>query len=589
MRHFILFMLFNCFAAVSTHATEHPWGWDLQTWKKGLSNTDSQVSHFIFYKHINDLVKADNSTLDRFFLQLETAGEKSNDHFHARLYTLKALYVYYKKIVFQYDGRRNPLNLPELKNQFQSLFNEALEYAYQSEDERLVAVISWLYVSVAYLYNDKLICVMYGKNAIEIYERLQHPISPEQYQLLSEILFSVKEYQESIGYAKKAAILFERENRELGMFTISNINTIGLSYHRLELYDSAMYYYREALHMAHKCNSEVWKGIVSGNMAQVLYAQKKYDQAAPLFRLDYESSIAEHYFDNAGNSLQWLARTQLALGYKDSALQNIRVAFGLLKMWRDAGYQRNAYYTASEIFRSIGNFDSAFYYKEKWIVLNDSLEKAAAVASLEISKARLNDEQSRYKIQKLNREKKNQLLTRNLIIACIVLLGIAGFLYINKLRLNHLHKERLALQQKNAAEQQAREQLTALTQTLMERTALAEDLQAQVNRQSALEKKQDLLHTLSNLTILTEADWEKFKNLFEQLYPCFFVNLKERIPDISIAESRMAALSKLNFSTTQVASVLGISQNSVYKSRQRLRQRMGSVSETELLQVLVEM
>ena len=589
MRCLLVSLLFIMLFPLPNVAQEHPWGWDLQTWKKGLSNTDYQVSNLVFYKYMDDLIKADTSTLDRFLLQLETAGKNSNDHFHARLYSLKAVYIYHKKIAFQYEGRRNPINIQELKSQFQSLFNEALRYAYRSEDDRLIAFTSWLYVSVAHLYNDKPICVMYGKNAIETYERLNHPISPEQYQLLSEILYSVKEYQESIGYAKKAAILFDKQNRKPEMFTISNINTIGLSYNRLELYDSAMFYYKQALSMALKGNSQVWEGIVSGNMAQVLYAQKKYDEAAPLFRLDYERSIAEGYFDNAGHSLQWLARTQLALGKKDSALKNIREAFAVLAMWRDAGYQRNAYLTASEIFRSLGNYDSAFYYKEKWIVLNDSLEKAAATASLEISKARLNDEQSRYKIQKLNREKKNQLLTRNLIIACIVLLGLVGFLYLNKLRVKHLHKEQLALQQKNAAEQQAREQLSALTQNLIERTALAEDLQMQISRQSESEKKQDLIHTLSNLTILTEADWEKFKNLFEQLYPCFFVNLKEKIPDISIAESRMAALSKLNFSTSQVASVLGISQNSVYKSRQRLRQRMGSASDAEMQQMLAAM
>ena len=41
------------------------------------------------------------------------------------------------------------------------------------------------------------------------------------------------------------------------------------------------------------------------------------------------------------------------------------------------------------------------------------------------------------------------------------------------------------------------------------------------------------------------------------------------------AEIRMAALIKLQLSAKEMASILGISTISIYKSRQRLRQRVG--------------
>ena len=44
--------------------------------------------------------------------------------------------------------------------------------------------------------------------------------------------------------------------------------------------------------------------------------------------------------------------------------------------------------------------------------------------------------------------------------------------------------------------------------------------------------------------------------------------------DITTAELRMAALTRLHLSTHQIASILGISANSVYKTRQRLRHRL---------------
>ena len=43
--------------------------------------------------------------------------------------------------------------------------------------------------------------------------------------------------------------------------------------------------------------------------------------------------------------------------------------------------------------------------------------------------------------------------------------------------------------------------------------------------------------------------------------------------DVTLAEQRMAALTRLHLTTKQMAAVLGISPNSVIKAKQRLRQR----------------
>jgi DNA-binding CsgD family transcriptional regulator len=51
------------------------------------------------------------------------------------------------------------------------------------------------------------------------------------------------------------------------------------------------------------------------------------------------------------------------------------------------------------------------------------------------------------------------------------------------------------------------------------------------------------------------------------------------VPDITVAERRMAALIRLHLNTKQMASMLGISTDSVYKIRQRLRKRLQLVDE----------
>jgi tetratricopeptide (TPR) repeat protein len=221
----------------------------------------------------------------------------------------------------------------------------------------------------------------------------------------------------------------------------------------------------------------VWTGIVSGNIGQIFYAQGKYDTAYELLKGDYNASKAKGLFDNAGNSLQWAARTNLALGNKATALAEVREAFQLLKQWPDANYLRNTYYTTTQIFREMRNYDSAFYYNNLYSKINDSLERVVAISSLAISKAKLNDETSRYNIQNLNREKQSQLLLRNLVMASIVVFSLVAVLFVNRQRLKErlktvsAEKEKLRMEQENLRMEQevasAKDQLRCLLKTLL--------------------------------------------------------------------------------------------------------------------------
>jgi len=333
----------------------------------------------------------------------------------------------------------------------------------------------------------------------------------------------------------------------------------------------------------------VWIGIVSGNIGQIFYAQGKYDTAYALLKGDYNASKAKGLFDNAGNSLQWAARTNLALGNKATALAEVREPFQLLKQWPDANYLRNAYYTSTQIFREMGIYDSAFYYNNLWSRINDSLEKVVATSSLAISKAKLNDETSRYNIQNLNKEKRSQLLFRNIMMAGIVVLSLFVLLMVNrnrlktKMKMEKVEREKLLMEREFRS---AKEQLEMFTANIIEKTNLIEKLELQAKDKQASSEQQAMISEISGQTILTEDDWLKFRSLFEKIYPGFFIKLKEKFPDITIAEQRMAALTRLQLTAKQMASMLGISVDSVHKTRQRLRQRLRISQESSLEEIM---
>jgi len=558
-----------------------PQKWAVELSKKGEDGNRS------LGKIDSALLQIDSARIFEFLYSLANKGSKDY-HFQARYSCLLAHQIisqgfYHNKLTAAAISR---------KEEIKSMFAYAMDQAYTSEDDHLIAQVSSWYGNSMTHFGEIGLAVMYGMNGIDLSEKVSESISPYDYQFLAEILYRVREYNSSIKYARKAADAWRKSAAGNETYTVSCLNTVALGYHRQDKYDSALFYYNQALELAKKAGSHVWAGIVTGNMAQIFYAQKKFDSAYPIFLNDYKTSKDSGYYDNAANSLQWAARTNLALGNKRAALQQVREAFALLRLWTDVGYLRNTYYTATQVFREMANYDSAFYYNNLYASLNDSLEKVVSTSSTDIARARLSDEASKYNIQTLNREKKAQLMLRNLIIAGVVLLFIFVLLIFNrrnlktKMRMEKMEQEKLLMEREVAS---AKDQLRLFTENVIEKTNLIEKLEMQVKGKEVSSEQHSIMSELTEKTILTEQDWYKFKSLFEKIYPGFFTNLKDKFPDITLAEQRMAALTRIHLTTKQIASMLGISLDSVHKSRQRLRQRLQVGAETNLDELVAKL
>ena len=240
-------------------------------------------------------------------------------------------------------------------------------------------------------------------------------------------------------------------------------------------------------------------------------------------------------------------------------------------------FLQNVYYATADVYRVLGNSDSFYRYFQLYNNLHDSIERSIANSRLEIVRLRLNNQSDVSQIHELKKEKDAEVRNRNFIIAAIVLAAIVALLILNRQRLKSRYERQLAFQQKVAAENEmaaAKEQLNMFTQNIIEKTKLIEKLEQEAVSKPLTDEQQQLAHQLSHQTILTEEDWEKYKILFEKVYPGFFLKLKEIVPDITEGDCRIAALIRLHLNTKQMAAMLGISTDSVYKIKQRLRKRL---------------
>lgn len=552
----------------------------------------------------NLLLEADTIRALHFLDSLELSENAKGYFFRTYFNMVKADFLYAKFAGYDKYKDRGSKELQPIKEQLIKLYAGALDAVYHTEDDLAIGWVSFYSAKRMRQFGETGWAVMYSKNGVDLFEKVGYNVEPPVYTDLADLLYQVREYNECIIYAKKGISAWKKVKDEKDYvdpykYKIRALNIIGVTNYEKNLHDSAITYYQKALELAKDNKDTLWTGIVLGNIGRVMFAQNKFDSAYSLFKTDYKNSRHDSIYNNAANASQWAARANLAMGNKTGALAEAREALRLLDLWPSGPYLRDTYHTLTQIFRAIGQYDSAFYYSERYIALNDSLEKEVATSSLAISKAKLNDEVSRFNIQKLSREKKTEILLRNIIIVSIIFISLIALLVINRQRLKEKIKTEKAEQEKRRIEQEnllmeqeinsAKEQMKMFTENIIEKTNLIEKLELQVKGKEATTEQQSIISELTQQTILTEQDWYKFKSLFEKIYPDFFTKLKEKFPDITLAEQRMAALTRLRLNTKQIASILGISVDSVHKSRQRLRQRFQIGTETNLDELVAKL
>ncbi|HEX5112476.1 MAG TPA: hypothetical protein VFV79_06500 [Saprospiraceae bacterium] len=475
----------------------------------------------------------------------------------------------------------------------EQLVKEILQQIIQLNDEHLI-YRGYLDVCSYYSFRkNHAVSSFYGRMAFEFWQthlKQELKFQPVMYYMLAYNYYYNGEYPDAViaGHeALKAPDAKTQYESEIlpEIYVVFSWNLIGLAYEKMEKFDSAFYAFDKALDKAVDMKNEFWIGLIQGNRGDIFYKLGKVDSAEVLLRKDFETSLKFKVFDNASNSLQWLARITAQKGDPQKALRLLDESMNLYRKIPNQIYLENILQTYAEVYIRMRNPDSVLLYSKRFQHLHDSLRQAEYSGRNEVVNMRLDHQESINKIQNLQKEKNKIVLIRNFIILIILLAFAFVLLYFNRQRLKmRLHQQKV-LEEKRRAEAEvtlAQEKLESLTERLLERNNLVENLQDQMMKKGLTDTQIQDIQALSQHTILTDEDWNHFKEHFEKVYPGFFIRLKEQSPDISLAELRMASLCKLKLSSKEAGTLLGISRDSVNKSKQRLRQRLGLEPDADL-------
>lgn len=361
----------------------------------------------------------------------------------------------------------------------------------------------------------------------------------------------------------------------------TGINSIALSYLQLEKYDSAIHYFKKAIELGKEANNPFFVALTQGNLGHVYFKAGKYDEALPLLEADYIGSKAANQMGSAANAAQLLATIALDRGQLSTAEDYIQFSRSHLDT-SSVGAMVTFYSNMYTFSRKKNDLSAAVKYADSLKTYEARLDKLVDEKILE--QARMSVQMDKYEseVKLLETARSRQVLIRNGLLIIMLLIGLLAITWIRRLQYKQKKEAELTLlKEKNATERllSAQQELNTYTKALLEKNELLHNFRKELDQLHAsgmvsMDERTSAINRLTQSTLLTEEDWRTFRHLFEQVYPGYLTRLKDKFVDLTPAEIRLMALTKLKVSPKEMADMLGISSDSIKKTRYRLRKKI---------------
>ena len=358
-------------------------------------------------------------------------------------------------------------------------------------------------------------------------------------------------------------------------FLVQISNTLGLCYQKLNQLDSSNYYFTKAYEFEDNESraKRAWLGISSGNIGYNYYLQGQYEKAKRLLQKDVDIAIEYQDLGLAVGSLIPLGA--IALQQHDINTAEKYLVQAKTFTVRSGQYKRYEflYPQLSKLEAAKGNNKMAALYLDSALFVKDSLARKfnALQMTRALQKAEL--EQHNLALAKLENEKQTDIYERNFLLVS-VLFSVIIIFGVYKQQTQRIQIKHDALVKAEVELASASQQLNIFTKKIHENNALLETFQSQTGNIN-----QEVLLQLQQSTILTDEEWDSFRKAFESVHKGFLLRLKEKLPELSPAETRFMVLSKLKLSNKEMASTLGVGTDAIRQYRSRIRKKLNLTEE----------
>ncbi|HEY9177269.1 MAG TPA: tetratricopeptide repeat protein, partial [Flavipsychrobacter sp.] len=449
-------------------------------------------------------------------------------------------------------------NYPEALRHFQA----ALAAAEKLKSPRMVAILS---VSLGAVYSDK-----------------------EEYDKALEYLIKAKSAYEAAGTVN----------------ILSLYNNIGYLYFKQRRFSEALEWYQQGIESGEKIGANTDDDLIGlySNAGSTNIELGKYDSALGYMYMALEQQQMKGNLRSASVTLSAIGHAYLgavmhtSLVLPDSLRDNRRnlekakrYMDEALALSRELGMKDivlEAYFNYVDYYKLRGNYKEAFTYYNKYSGLRDSLrdlneEKKFAKIEAEFL-FRQKADSLKYLGALKDKKLEQRKTERNGVIVLAGMIACMSMLFINRQKL----KRKLAEDAAENIRDRAQRQIDNLARSISEKNELIERVSEELAKKQAQgdvsPAEYDLLHEMKQAILLTEEQWAAFKDDFEKIHKGYIVRLRERIPDITPAETRFFVLTKLRLSNKEMAGMLGISVQAIRVLKHRTMKKLEIEEDSQL-------
>lgn len=414
------------------------------------------------------------------------------------------------------------------------------------------------------------------------------PLLGEMFYILGNHYYAFGSYETSIHYARLSV-----QFRDRGKMC-TPLNTWGLAHQKLEQYEAAIRKFQQAIEAAKDEGKPEWVAIASGNLGRTYCLQKDFKKGIPLL---YQDVMANRGTDavNSALSALYICDAYIIKGVADSARHYLHLAATIFTTFRPWGspefyetqFAERYYSQLAKLEELNRDYYLALKHADTANALRDQHRRNFDLNILASSEKRLQGLEYQKNLEIIASEKKNQKRILLVVLFAIVTVSVV---LISRQRLK-IKKERqlaaakeanllLRQQQAEAELENSRQQLETFMSNIAEKNKLIEKITSELEIISArkTEESRDEIDSarkqLYTASLLTNDEWMEFKVRFEKVYAGFFVELAQAYPEVTPAEERVLALTKLNIDNKQIGNMLGISPASVRTAKYRLRKKL---------------
>ncbi|MFT2007528.1 tetratricopeptide repeat protein [Pontibacter sp. 13R65] len=489
--------------------------------------------------------------------------------------------------------------------------SDKLEYALgQANSHQLIGLV--LYHQG--VYNQSLSNLL---QAEKIYLELQHEERlGENLNYQGLVYYAIRQPILSLRHHQEALALYEKQENKKGI--AYSFGCIGRLHEKRQQYELALEYQQRALALYEQLEDKSGTATILENIGSILEDKEQYEEALQYFNRSVKLS------ETAGDSLAMVVGLNnigdiyRKTGHYSLSVDVTQQALELATRLGDRYQISSAHKDLSQVYSHMGHYKAAYEHLETYRRQHDEIYNQETTQQIALLQSLFNVEQQNNAIQILEKQQQLNKVIKIALAVGLVLMALLGFVVFSRQQLKiKRNKEAMEQQQEMHAAQhklmeaelentQLREKqlqhdlqiqvksLTAHTLHLIGKNQTLDELKTKLNEalqddQKAQRRKFKSLINQIDYDLVQDKEWEDFRGTFEQVHQDFFDKLHLHAQELTASETRLASLIKLNLPSKEVATILGISADSLRVARYRLKKKLQLQQEDSLSKFILNL